>query len=609
MAAAKAKTDIEELALTAAKVKRLIIKNFRCIGSDPVEIDLDDIVVLVGPNNAGKSTILRAYEVVMSHGSAEGKLRIEDYPREQCEPDCIPEIELQTYVFDNLPSKQWLHVEKGTGKTFIRERWRWEAVGKDPKRQGRRADAEDWDEKVPWGAPGIAKSRRPIPHRVDAFSSPDDQGAKITELLTNILLEKASQRAGEDASAMEMLTAKLRELQQKVVKKSAKEIEGLEQSLSRYMSDIFSGFRVSLDTRTEEIPERPLNFFTTKPLLRMGPEGGHLAPLEKQGSGARRTLLWSALKIASDRGVDAPKKVAKGKPAKAGPAAEKTEDGEVSYTQSHVLLLDEPEICLHPSAVRDACRVLYDLAADGTGWQVMVTTHSPAFIDIARDNTTIVRVERTDAGAITGTTVFRPDQVKLSPDDKETLKFLNQWDPYVGEFFFGGRTILVEGDTEYSAFREIVEADRDRYRDVHVVRARGKYVIPILAKIMNHFGGSYAVLHDTDRRLTAKLKSNPAWAANQKILDVCNEAPEKSKVRRVASVVDFEHAIFGVGATGEKPFNTVKRIRNEADARAKVEGVLRYLLFETDNTGLETVIEWSSLEELDKAIAAFDAFG
>ncbi|MFY0781743.1 hypothetical protein AB1K18_15920 [Peribacillus simplex] len=30
------------------------------MGSNPVEIDLDDIVVLVGPNNAGKSSILRS---------------------------------------------------------------------------------------------------------------------------------------------------------------------------------------------------------------------------------------------------------------------------------------------------------------------------------------------------------------------------------------------------------------------------------------------------------------------------------------------------------------------------------------------------------------------
>ena len=51
------------------RLNKLIIQNFRSIGTEKVEIELDDIVVLVGPNNVGKSSILRAYETVMSHGS------------------------------------------------------------------------------------------------------------------------------------------------------------------------------------------------------------------------------------------------------------------------------------------------------------------------------------------------------------------------------------------------------------------------------------------------------------------------------------------------------------------------------------------------------------
>ena len=36
------------------RLSKLIIKNFRTIGSSPVEIDLNDIVVLVGANNVGR---------------------------------------------------------------------------------------------------------------------------------------------------------------------------------------------------------------------------------------------------------------------------------------------------------------------------------------------------------------------------------------------------------------------------------------------------------------------------------------------------------------------------------------------------------------------------
>jgi putative ATP-dependent endonuclease of the OLD family len=62
------------------RLSKLIIKNFRTIGHIPVVIELDDIVVLVGANNSGKSSILRAYEVAMNTGSNAGKLTLEDFP-------------------------------------------------------------------------------------------------------------------------------------------------------------------------------------------------------------------------------------------------------------------------------------------------------------------------------------------------------------------------------------------------------------------------------------------------------------------------------------------------------------------------------------------------
>ncbi len=596
MVKAPAKAQEADFALSKAKLKRLIIRNFRCIGPNPVSIDLDDIVVLVGPNNAGKSTILRAYEVIMSHGSAAGKLKPEDFPNECVDPDHLPEIELQTYVWDDLPAEHWLHTEEGTGRRYIRERWRWDEPDKEPKRQGRRAADEDWDEKVPWGAPGVANARRPIPHRVDAFANPDEQGEKITKLIQEVLTERAMQGAGEEAPAIEKLSDEIRRLQQQIVEQSEEEIDGLEAALSAYVGEIFVGFKVELDTRPDQLSAKAVNLFAAKPVIRMGLDGSHMAPLDKQGSGARRTLLWSALKLAAERQP----KVRKGKqaPKKADEAAEAE-----PLHRPHVLLLDEPEICLHPAAVRDACRVLYDLASERTGWQVMVTTHSPPFIDVSRDNTTIVRVERVDGGEIAGTTVFRPDKVRLSPEDKELLKLLNQWDPYVAELFFGGRTILVEGDTEFSAFREIMDQEPECYRNVHVVRARGKFIIPILIKILNHFGAPYAVLHDTDQMKNAKGKANSAWAANQTILDAVNSAPNRERVRLAASVIDFEHAMFGTSASSDKPFRTVITIRENADARERVEHLFNYLLFERDDPPA-SVLAWEAAEELERATAA-----
>ena len=49
---------------------------------------------------------------------------------------------------------------------------------------------------------------------------------------------------------------------------------------------------------------------------------------------------------------------------------------------------------------------------------------------------------------------------------------LNLCDPYVAEFFFSKNIIIVEGDTEYTAFQEIMRTDREKYKDIHIIRAR-----------------------------------------------------------------------------------------------------------------------------------------
>src|ERR1035438_10332517 len=110
------------------RLSKLIIKNFRCIGATPVTIDLDDIVVLVGPNNVGKSSVLKAYEVIMSEGSAAGQLTIEDFPLGKVDPAALPEIELHTVVYDNSPGPEWME-ETATGEKVVRELWRWSVPG------------------------------------------------------------------------------------------------------------------------------------------------------------------------------------------------------------------------------------------------------------------------------------------------------------------------------------------------------------------------------------------------------------------------------------------------------------------------------------------------
>ncbi|MGC4064888.1 MAG: AAA family ATPase [Polyangiaceae bacterium] len=578
MAAKKKTSDVDPVPLAAngasrPRLHKLIIKNFRAIGRAPIEVELDDIVVLVGPNNAGKSSILRAYEIVMQQGSNEGKLTADDFPNGVVDQENLPEVELQTVVFDNAPGERWIY-QTQSGEMLIREQWIWDSPNKQPVRRGFDVLKGDWDDQVPWGAPNVANARRPRPHRIDAFASPDEQAKAIAALITSKLKDRLTVFKSDpnaDKSDYALVLDRIRDLQSRVAEAAGGEVQKIEGEISTYLGQIFPGHKVKVAANAETDVEKAYTPFKAAPDVLMGTDGGYFSTIAHQGSGARRTLLWATLKYLS-------------------------EDGDADGSRPHVLLLDEPEICLHPSAIREARSVLYSLPESGT-WQVMLTSHSPIFIDLSKDNTTIVRVFRGDASDVQSTTLYRPSRAKLSEDDKRNMKLLNVCDPYLHEFFFGGRQIIVEGDTEYVAFSMLKEIYPTEYHDVQVIRARGKGVIPSVAKVLLQFSKSFAILHDTDTQLTQKGKNNPAWGMNSSIGNILSWDNASDAVQNVACRTCFEEALFGEEARDEKPYNALVRIREDVATRSRVKALLDALLDPTREVPANC-IRWRQVSEL-----------
>ena len=207
------------------RLHKLTVRNFRCIGQTPVEIELDDIVVLVGPNNAGKSSILRAYEVVMEHGSNDGKLTIDDFPNGKIDPNALPTVELETVVFDKTaPGDKWVRTDTSTNDMFVRERWTWIEPGA-PKKVGWDVAAGNWhSSEGPWGAPNVAQANRPKPHHVAAFQDPVRQAEQVAEILKDELTKrvKEAKKKRTDASeedgptVYERLLTDIKELQKAI---------------------------------------------------------------------------------------------------------------------------------------------------------------------------------------------------------------------------------------------------------------------------------------------------------------------------------------------------------------------------------------------------------
>jgi putative ATP-dependent endonuclease of the OLD family len=83
---------------------RMHVKNIGCIGNDGLTIELDEIVCLVGPNNAGKTTVLRAYEYAVNLA----ELKTEDFNRNANGKAASVEL--------------WIHIPEGTAN--VGEKWK-----------------------------------------------------------------------------------------------------------------------------------------------------------------------------------------------------------------------------------------------------------------------------------------------------------------------------------------------------------------------------------------------------------------------------------------------------------------------------------------------------
>lgn len=245
-----------------------------------------------------------------------------------------------------------------------------------------------------------------------------------------------------------------------------------------------------------------------------------------------------------------------------------------------LLLIDEPEAFLHPEAVRALSRSLYEI---GENMPLMISTHSPILIDLSQSHTSIQVFRIGDKEAVQ---LFNTTKVQFDENDINNMKILNYVDSYVNEFFFADKILIVEGDTEYIAFKHLAKLKNE---NVHIIRARGKSTIGTLMKILNQFNSNYDVLHDVDNHSGYKTAS-----ALKAQLTNCKEIFKlkiNDDIRIFSSISNFENAI-GIGdVPDKKKTETIHGIVNNSsdndefsEAREMVEELFDYIVKKDEAT-------------------------
>ena len=208
-----------------------------------------------------------------------------------------------------------------------------------------------------------------------------------------------------------------------------------------------------------------------------------------------------------------------------------------------VLLIEEPELYLRPQAQRYLYRLLREFAWGRN--QVIYSTHSPAFLNVARLDE-LVFVEREPER---GTLALQHEPV--TPD--EDFRLLSEFDAERSELFLARAAVLVEGQTEKLVLPFVFQAlDRDADREaISIVECGGKSGIPFFARVCRTVGVPFVAIHDRDAA-PGRTPIQAERALNELIAEIAG--PE----RTVVLEPDFE-AVTGLTGHSHKPERAWRR--------------------------------------------------
>ncbi|MFX1739228.1 AAA family ATPase [Paraburkholderia sp. A1RI_3L] len=231
---------------------------------------------------------------------------------------------------------------------------------------------------------------------------------------------------------------------------------------------------------------------------------------------------------------------------------------EDDHARSLIVCFEEPEIYLHPSAANQMRDTIYELS--GQESQIIATTHSPFIIDLSRKPKQILNSLRFDGSGITSSPFNVTDAFRsLEEDARDHVKMLLRVDDHVARVFFTRHVVIVEGDTEEIVIKETLKRlPKDRYLKIvsnfEIIKARGKASIIGLVKYLVSMGIEPIVVHDRDNGVIG------AEIFNQPIADALSG---KGKVIQMHENIEDE---MGYAApSSEKPFRAYQETQKWGD--------------------------------------------
>lgn len=587
------------------KLKKISIKNLR--GLQSVEFDVQNLTTLIGKNNCGKSSILRGIELLCSgfkpdmeefHLRGNEKIEIEgtfselkDWERNNPSVSgLIHEDQLiLKYVAEIIEERNKKKVDVTYYAYSVKEEivgWseNWSGLSDEIKEIASQVDVtKAADFKTNAGKERvkseIRNTRQDLITNIEPRWSNDSIAFNnsLQQAIPKVVLIPAVKDAEDESKFTKTGSTAFGELMKKIIlpqihaeesyKKILTAVEDLTNQIhspegiigindvNKKLSDRLS--RMISATAKVRFENPDVDTIISSSVGLRIKDGVHDTPIGLQGHGVQRTLIFSLLELVAENDA--------------------TVNDDDSRTT--LILYEEPELYLHPQMLRKLKGILTTIS-NAEDWQVVCSTHSPVFINVAESPESLIILSKGSNG------INRTKQLKENPFDsteegkieREALRAALDFHPTVCEVFFADSVILVEGDTEMALFKHCdpllsyCNVNLEKSSDCTIVSCGGKWTIPAIAKLLKKFRIEFKIVHDMDRNgksdeQLAEAHAVHPFKANARIqlttvsenIFICEDTLE-----------DLWH-----GSKSDKPFSAIKKneelVRNNMVPQRLVE--------------------------------------
>lgn len=413
----------------AAMIDKVVIRNYRSI--QQIELPLGPYTALVGYNNSGKTNAISAIQWLLRKAS----LNATDF----YDSDAPVEVEanisgLDAAAIAALPEKQQVQVTPFLEKERLLIR-RTQAKANAPLKE---ITLHVWDPTAkgwtpnPVGIDNALGVILPEPIRIGAMedAAEDSSKAKASTTIGKLLSEfTAPVRAAHEPELAKQLSALESCLSANGATRFA-EFEAIETAINAKIADIFPGIGARLHFPTPTIDE-----LIKSGTLLLSEAGGSPREFSSYGHGAQRSVQMALIRHLAQVRRDA-----------------------VAVAGTTLLLIDEPELFLHPFAIEQVRTALKLLATNG--YQVIFSTHS-AHLVTANDAQDALLIRKEPGGTTTVRRRLREAIQTAVPNSVHQMEQLFTLG-HSSQVLFADRVILTEGKTELRLLPHLYEAVRNR---------------------------------------------------------------------------------------------------------------------------------------------------